>query len=155
MLLSFAISIFGCRHSGIATNAEEPEVILVPPLGKEVRVRVELARTDEERRRGLMFRQSLQAGHGMLFLFEQAGPLKFWMHNTYIPLDLIFIDSAQRVIYVEENAEPLTDTPRGPEQDSRYVLEVPGGWAKRSGIEAGVQVRFAHIFGQSLAGGDR
>jgi uncharacterized membrane protein (UPF0127 family) len=106
---------------------------------------VELARTDPERMRGLMFRQALPQGRGMLFLFEHSEKLKFWMKNTYIPLDMIFIDEGMKVVYVEENAEPLTLNPRGPEGDSRYVLEVPGGWAQAHGVEPGVKVKFLNV----------
>ncbi len=112
--------------------------------GNEVHVTVELARTPAERQRGRMFRRSLEAGRGMLFLFSEPSPLKFWMHNTYIPLDMIFLADDHRVVYVEENAEPETDTPRGPDTPTQFVLAVPGGWARAHGIEPGVSARFVN-----------
>jgi uncharacterized protein len=133
----------GCSHTP-ASRVSEPEVILRAQAG-EVRVKVELARTEPERQKGLMYRQSLESGRGMLFLFEQPAPLKFWMKNTYIPLDMIFISEQKKVIGVEENAEPLTLNPRGPDVDSQYVLEVPGGWARAHGIGPGVEVRFVGV----------
>jgi uncharacterized membrane protein (UPF0127 family) len=79
-------------------------------------------------------------------LFEYPQPLKFWMKNTYIPLDMIFIDAGKQVAYVEENAEPLTLTTRGPDgEDTQFVLEVPGGWARAHGVERGVAVKFVDI----------
>jgi uncharacterized membrane protein (UPF0127 family) len=123
----------------------EPEVVLRAPSGQELRVKVELARSEPERMRGLMFRQKLEPGRGMLFLFERPAPQKFWMKNTYIPLDMLFIDERRRVIAIEENAEPLTLAPRGPDADSQFVLEVPGGWSRAHGVAPGMEVRFVGI----------
>ena len=135
-----------CGHSPEAQKrGGDAQVILTVHGGVEQKVTVELARNDPERTRGLMFRQSLDGGRGMLFLFEHSEPLKFWMKNTYIPLDMIFIDDRFRVVFVEENAEPLTLQSRGPDQDSRYVLEVPGGWSRTHGVERGVGVRFVNV----------
>jgi uncharacterized membrane protein (UPF0127 family) len=134
----------GCSHGTSPATRGQPEVILLRD-SQEIHVQVELARSDPERQRGLMFRQKLEPGHGMLFLFERPDKLKFWMKNTYIPLDMIFISELKRVIYVEENAEPLTLNARGPDEDAQYVLEVPGGWAKSHGISPGVEVRFSNV----------
>jgi uncharacterized membrane protein (UPF0127 family) len=82
----------------------------------------------------------------MIFLFPRPEMLKFWMKNTYIPLDMVFIGADKRVVYVEENAEPLTLQNRGPaDEESQFVLEVPGGWARAHGVERGVSVRFVNI----------
>jgi uncharacterized membrane protein (UPF0127 family) len=121
-----------------------PEVVFLLSSGP-VHVAVELARSESERARGLMYRHALESGHGMLFLFPQTDRLKFWMRNTYIPLDMIFLDEDRRVVYVEENAKPLTDTPRGPEAPSRYVVEVPGGWARARGIDEGATAQFVGV----------
>jgi hypothetical protein len=122
-----------------------PTVVLHPPAGPEIRVRVELARSDEERRRGLMYRRNLDAGTGMLFIFDRPEPQKFWMKNTFIPLDMIFIDEQRRVIFVEENAEPLTLDPRGPDMPALYVLEVPGGWSRTAKIAPGTKVELLNV----------
>ena len=112
-----------------------PRVILESG-GKSHRVQVELADTDAKRERGLMFRKELPEGRGMLFLFDEEGEHTFWMKDTLIPLDLIFVDSSGRVTGIIARARPLTLEPRsgGP---SRMVLEVPGGWAAAHGIRAG------------------
>ena len=82
----------------------------------------------------------------MIFLFDHPETLKFWMKNTYIPLDMIFIGADKHVVYVEENAEPLTLQSRGPDgEDTQFVLEVPGGWARAHGVERGVAVKFVDI----------
>ena len=126
-------------------SAGVPEVVLSSHAGTEVHVAVEVAGTTAERSRGLMFRRSLAAGHGMLFLFPEPAPIKFWMHNTYIPLDMIFFAEDRRILYIEENAEPLTDVSRGPEAFTQFVLEVPGGWSRAHGIEPGATARFVDL----------
>jgi len=112
-----------------------PRVILESG-GKSHRVQVELADTDAKRERGLMFRKELPEGRGMLFLFDEEGEHAFWMKDTLIPLDIIFVDSSGRVTGIIARARPLTLEPRsgGP---SRMVLEVPGGWAAAHGVRAG------------------
>jgi uncharacterized membrane protein (UPF0127 family) len=135
-----------CSHGTTSSsNGSTQPMVIFSAQGQETRVQVELARTEPERQRGLMFRQALVPGHGMLFLFERPQPLHFWMKNTYIPLDMIFIDDKKRVVYVEENAEPLTLTPRGPDVDAQFVLEVPGGWARAHGVGPGMEVRFTNV----------
>jgi uncharacterized membrane protein (UPF0127 family) len=146
-LVLAGISLDACSHAPAEKRRQggPPQVILTVHGGVEQTVNVELARTEDEQVRGLMFRQSLASGTGMLFLFERSEKHKFWMKNTYIPLDMIFIDERMKVVYVEENAEPLTLEARGPEVDIRYVLEVPGGWARAHGVEQGTLVRFVNV----------
>ena len=139
--------LMGCSHGSASAKTKQApgaQVIFAGGAG-ELKVEVEVARTIPEQRRGLMFRQKLEAGHGMLFPYDHPQKLSFWMKNTYIPLDMIFIDGKKRVLYVEENAEPLTLKPRGPDGDSQYVLEVPGGWARAHGVGPGLAVRFVGV----------
>jgi uncharacterized protein len=137
----------GCSHSTEVQRRGEPEVVLFTRAGEQ-RVKVEVARSELETQRGLMYRQKLDAGRGMIFLFEHPDKgRKFWMKNTYIPLDMVFIGADKQVVYVEENAEPLTLQSRGPDEEteSQFVLEVPGGWARVHGVERGVPVKFVDI----------
>jgi uncharacterized membrane protein (UPF0127 family) len=101
---------------------------------------VELATNDEERERGLMYRKELPQGHGMLFDFGHDQPVAFWMHNTYISLDMMFIRSDGRIMRIEENAEPLSDRLIPAGAPVRAVLEVIGGTAQQLGIKAGDRV---------------
>jgi uncharacterized protein len=101
---------------------------------------VELATNDEERERGLMFRKELPEGHGMLFDFQQDQPVSFWMHNTYISLDMIFIRGDGRILRIEENATPLSDRLIASGGPVRGVLEVIGGTARKLGIAPGDRV---------------
>jgi uncharacterized protein len=101
---------------------------------------VELATNDAERERGLMYRKSLPEGHGMLFDFGYPQPTAFWMHNTYISLDIIFIAADGRIVRVAENAKPMDDTLIPSGGLVRGVLEVSGGTARKLGIKAGDKV---------------
>jgi len=107
---------------------------------------VELATDDQERERGLMFRKSLPEGQGMLFDFQRDQPVSFWMHNTYISLDMIFIRGDGTILRVAEDTEPLSDDfiPSG--GAVRAVLEVIAGTAKKLGIGPGDRVT-GSIFG--------
>jgi uncharacterized protein len=101
---------------------------------------VELATNDDERSKGLMFRRELPEGQGMLFDFFKDQSLSFWMHNTYIPLDMIFIRSDGRIVRIAENTTPMSDklVPSG--GPVRAVLEVIAGTARKLGIKAGDRV---------------
>jgi len=101
---------------------------------------VELATNDAERERGLMFRKELPDGRGMLFDFQHERPVAFWMHNTYIPLDMIFIRADGRILSIAENTKPQSDdlVPSG--GPVRAVLEVIGGTARKLGIAPGDRV---------------
>jgi len=101
---------------------------------------VELATNDAERERGLMFRKELPEGRGMLFEFDVERPVAFWMHNTYIPLDMIFIAGDGRIINIAENTQPLSDALIPSGGPVRFVLEVIAGTAHKFGIRPGERV---------------
>jgi uncharacterized membrane protein (UPF0127 family) len=146
-LLLVGLIAAGCHHGCHQAEPRprgEPEVILKTRAGEQ-HVRVEIARSEPDRQLGLMYRRSLESGRGMIFLWDQPQPLKFWMKNTYIPLDMIFIGGDLRVVYIEESAEPLTTNVRGPDENTQYVLEVPGGWARAHGVERGTAVKFVDL----------
>ncbi len=107
---------------------------------------VELASNDAERSRGLMFVKSLPEGQGMLFDFKRDQPVSFWMHNTYIPLDMIFIAGNGRIMHIAENAKPLSDDLIPSQYPVRAVLEVIGGTAEKLGLKPGDKVT-GSIFG--------
>ena len=128
----------------IGTATSGPTVVLHAGV-RSLPIRVEVARTEAERERGLMYRNHLDADAGMLFVFEHDGPLTFWMKNTFIPLDMIFIDHDRRIVGIVEEAVPETETPRRVEGASRYVLEIGGGLSRRLGIAKGGQVDFEGV----------
>jgi len=102
---------------------------------------VEIADTDEERSSGLMFRTDLAPDQGMLFVFDPPREVSFWMKNTPLSLDMLFIDAAGRVCGIEAGAEPYTLTPRPSGCAARAVLEIHGGSAAELGVAAGAKVR--------------
>jgi uncharacterized protein len=107
----------------------------------DVVVDAELVRSEHDMARGLMFRRVLAQDRGMLFDLRTRIDHKFWMHNTCIPLDLLFIDGDGLVVGIVENAPTLDDTSRGVGCPSRWVLEVNAGWARRHGVRAGHYAR--------------
>lgn len=121
-----------------------PCVTISAPDGKQLAaVSVEVANDDTKREVGLMYRKHLDDYAGMIFVFPQPAPLKFWMKNTVIPLDMIFADQTGRVTGVVANAVPFSETPLGVPGLSQYVLEVNGGFAARHSIVAGDRMEFS------------
>ncbi len=150
------LALSSCRASPPSPAATDApavtqRVIVESPSGRSASARVEVARTDPERERGLMFRQKLGADDGMLFIFPESSDHVFWMKNTYIPLDMIFVSVDDKdgesgvVVGIVANAEPMTTTPRGVGLPSRLVLEVNGGWCAAHGLAKGDRVRFEGI----------
>ena len=118
-------------------------VPLTLPDGKTLQV--EVARTEEKRALGLMFRTALPEDRGMLFIFEQAGLHRFWMKNTLIPLDMVWMDERKRIIHIEYQVPPCKLDPcavYGPSADSLYVLEVISGVASREKLRPGQTLTF-------------
>jgi uncharacterized membrane protein (UPF0127 family) len=101
---------------------------------------VELARTAEQRQRGLMFRDSLDEDRGMLFDFGRTARVTMWMRNTYIPLDMLFIEDDGAIARIVANTEPLSDAVIGSGGPVRAVLELPAGTSADLGIEVGDRV---------------
>lgn len=115
-------------------------VLLKDAYGGLHAVEVEVAANDAARTRGMMWRKSLEEGRGMLFIFSQERVQSFWMKNTLIPLDLLFINKDRKIVGIVSQAAPQTLSPRTVGKPSSYVLEVPGLWAERQGIIAGSEV---------------
>ena len=101
---------------------------------------VEMATTDEEKATGLMYRKELPEGKGMLFDFHREQDVSFWMQNTYIPLDMLFIRADGRILRIAENTEPLSTRMIASGGPVRAVLEVIGGTARKFGIAPGDRV---------------
>ena len=111
--------------------------------GRELcRFEVELVVTPEEQSRGLMFRKELSSGSGMLFVNNEDEMRSFWMRNTYIPLDIIFINSRYEVKHVHYSAKPLNETPLSSRYPVQYILEVNAGRAKKCNIVPGTKIQF-------------
>lgn len=114
-------------------------------LGGE-RFRIEIADNDDERARGLMFRDVLEPGHGMLFIHDYQEPQAYWMKNTRIPLDILYFDSERRLVSQQRDVPPCSAGDACPPYPSRaparYVLELNAGEAARLKLEDGAELRF-------------
>ena len=133
--------------TGVVQAADQQTLEIASKTGVHV-CSVEIADNDADRSKGLMYRRELPEGRGMLFDFQRDQDVSFWMENTYIPLDMIFIRGDGRILRIAENTEPLSErlVPSGGRV--RGVLEVIGGTARKLGIAPGDRV--AHpIFGRS------
>lgn len=106
-----------------------------------LRFTVEVMETDEGRAKGLMYRESLPKFSGMLFVYDKAQPVAFWMRNTLIPLDMLFFDDQGKLARIKSNAQPLDETPVVGGDSIRYVLEINGGLAEALGIDLGAELR--------------
>jgi uncharacterized membrane protein (UPF0127 family) len=103
-------------------------------------VKAEIAQTQEERNRGLMFRKTLPDGEGMFFVFEKDEVLSFWMKNTVVPLSIAFITSDGRIVDIKD-MYPNDENTVHSSRSVRYALEVPQGWFSRAGVQNGDVVK--------------
>ena len=123
----------------VTTLSGEPKTSRIF-IGKNIFI-VEIAKTPEERKTGLMFRNTLDPHHGMLFVFEKSDIHGFWMHNTFIPLDMLWIDAQNKIVYLHENAKPMDDTPIIPKKTAKYVLELPAGSIQKYKLKENMRIR--------------
>ena len=132
--------------AGLAQRpAEDPLIAVTLPQGTVVMA--ELADTVEERARGLMFRPSLEKNRGMLFAFAEPQPWSFWMKNTRISLDIIWMDQKKKIVHIERNVPPCSRTDDGcpqyqPNENAVYVLELAAGSADALNLRRGTTLRF-------------
>ena len=135
MLLAL-VFLSACTHG--------PRVVVHAARGP-VTIPVEIANTPATRESGLMYRNDLGADAGMLFLFPNDEDLQFWMKNTPLPLDMVFIDAARVVVGIVADARPFSTQARGVGKPSRYVLEVHAGFCARHGIAPGDTLDFVAV----------
>ncbi len=121
-----------------------PKVFVSSAKG-DVQVNVEVVQTEAKIEKGLMFRRHLPLDAGMLFLMGAERDWTFWMRNTLIPLDMIFIRKDMTVAGIVQNAEPQTDTLRKVGEPSLYVLEVNAGYTRSHGVVKDAKVRFENL----------
>lgn len=133
----------GTTHESLKEPLERfPQArVLIDTGGRTHAFQVWIADTPPRRAQGLMWVRELPADRGMLFVFERPEPMSFWMKNTFIPLDLLFVAPDGRIIRIAENAKPLSLAPIDSMGVARGVLELAGGTARRLGIRAGHRLR--------------
>lgn len=98
-------------------------------------INIEFARTSKETEIGLMYRKSMQENQGMLFIFPNEEMRSFWMRNTYIPLDIIYLNKEKQIVSIVKNAQPLSEESRPSEGVAMYVLEVNGGFSDKYNLQ--------------------
>ncbi|WP_246518616.1 DUF192 domain-containing protein [Ancylobacter lacus] len=137
-LLAVALLLPAAGAAGAATF----EALSIRTAKGTVDFKVEVAQTDAERERGLMYRTELKPDTGMLFDFKLPQPVYMWMKNTYIPLDMVFIAADGRIANIAENTTPLSTDVIASDGQVRAVLELAGGTARAKGIAVGDRVRY-------------
>jgi uncharacterized protein len=130
----------GCPVDPEVSPPRVPVVRVAFPDVSGVAVDADLVRSEHDTMRGLMYRTSMGPERGMLFDLRVREEHKFWMHNTCIPLDLLYIDEDGLLVGIAENAPTLSDDTIGVGCPSRWVLEVNAGWSRRHGVKAGQHV---------------
>lgn len=134
-LMALVVLISGCIGNQDIEVPEQNQVFI-----NDNCFYVELATTPDDRARGLMFREHLDPDKGMLFIFEEEGVHPFWMKNTLIPLDIIWISEDKEVVFISKNTQPCkTDIcpSINPSKKAKYVLEVNGGISDKIGLNVG------------------
>ncbi len=142
--LPLFLVVAGCRPS--------PRVVVSTQSGAELAFQVEVADTPAKRVLGLQYRNELGNDQGMLFLFPSPAAQSFWMKNTPISLDIIFIGGDLRIVGIVHEAAPFSTASLSVSAPSQFVLEVKGGLSRQKGIEVGNPVRFEGISLDSIRG---
>ncbi len=148
------IFLWGCEHKSKTAQrtaldtedirfTKEGELTFVDSLEKQrVRLDIEVAQSEYEQQTGLMYRKTLAPDQGMLFVYPDERPRpNFYMKNTYIALDLIYLDASQKVVDIQENAQPLDERSLPSDAPAQYVLEVRSGFVEQYHVVLGDQVQ--------------
>ncbi|TYB73818.1 DUF192 domain-containing protein [Bizionia saleffrena] len=106
---------------------------------------IELALTQTERDLGLMYRNELKDNQGMLFVFPDSQPRSFYMRNTHISLDIIYLDHNRAIVSIQREAKPMDESSLPSESAAQYVLEINGGLSKKWNLEAGDKIEFSAL----------
>jgi uncharacterized protein len=124
--------------------------VIIESAKGDVDFQVEIAATPDKRERGLMYRRELPPDHGMLFIFPVDKVNSFWMKNTPIPLDMIFISRDRKIVGIVHETVPFSLDGRSVSVPSQYVLEINGGLSRRYGFKAGDAVRFDDVAAEAV-----
>lgn len=133
ILTSASLLLTGCEEKNVAVPGHIQTTQV--QLGNQP-FELEIADSYSSRERGLMFRKSMPANHGMIFIFDQPDVLGFWMKNTHIPLDIIYLDADRRVITIKQ-MKPLDEKSVSSERPAKYAIEINAGMAKTAGVREG------------------
>ena len=150
-IIILILFLFSCANRSQKTNTDIPfnkqgTVTIKNYLNQDIIFDVELAEDDWSRMQGLMFRYKLEDNQGMFFIMPTETYQSFWMRNTYLSLDMIFIDENMEIVEIYENAFPLSDDFIQSSYPAKYVLEVLAGMSLKNSIRVGDFVRFERFF---------
>ena len=138
--LALVFSVIALTPLSVASEPGPTEPLAITTSLGSANFNVEIADTESSREEGLMYRPALAADAGMLFDFKSTKPVYFWMKNTYVPLDMIFIRADGTVAHIAAGATPLSEKTISSEGPVRFVLEVNAGTAARIGLKVGDKV---------------
>ncbi len=133
---------------------QEGRLVLLPAggKGKAQPFNIEIADDENQRQQGLMYRKQMEPTQGMLFTFDNLAPQSFWMRNTYIPLDILYINEKLEVVSIQKNCKTLNDTPLPSEKPAMYVLEINGGLSDKLGIKPGDKIAWQRFLDNQTKG---
>jgi uncharacterized protein len=135
----------------ISENSTDNSTVAEPQFKKEgeltflknqEKLTIEIADNEAETTQGLMYRRTMPDSCGMVFIFADSQPRNFWMKNTYLPLDILFLDESKKVVTIQANRTPFSEEQIPSFEDAKFVLEVNAGYCKRKGIEKGDVVKW-------------
>lgn len=111
-------------------------------------IAIEIADTEAKRNKGLMYRRSIPENTGMLFIFEKASMQTFWMRNTYVSLDIIFLNEAMEIVTIRSNTVPFSEVSVNSSRPAQYVLEMVSGYCAANGIKVGDKIKYSRTDGK-------
>lgn len=150
-LFSLTVALTGCKDEKLnksistaeVTFTKEAELLLLKPTGDTIQqLDIEIADSDYERETGLMYRDSMKNNQGMLFVFENEKPRYFYMKNTHIPLDIIYLDANKTIVNIIENAEANNESSLPSQKPAKYVLEIKAGLSNEWNLESGDKITY-------------
>jgi uncharacterized protein len=146
-LLFLAFSIFLIFFAAMAASSQEPHRNFIDLRIKGKKIRVEVVRTEQEKAKGLMFREKLGKDEGMIFVYGREEHLSFWMKNTRIPLSIAFLDKTGKIVDIQDMV-PFSLQTHVSALPARYALEVNQGWFKENGISVGDGIKLPANLGK-------
>jgi uncharacterized protein len=151
-LLSTGILNFSKNpNEPITENSTDNSTVTEPQFKKEgeltflknqEKLTIEIADNEAETTQGLMYRRTMPDSCGMVFIFADSQPRSFWMKNTYLPLDILYLDESKKIVTIQANRTPFSEEQIPSFENAKYVLEVNAGYCKRKGIEKGDVVKW-------------
>ncbi len=151
LLLFTLLCVTACDAGQAQQLPSEDMVVLKSGSNAQIKLSVEVADTPYALQRGMMFRTEVKPNTGMIFVFPDYTERWFWMKNTLVPLDMLFIDDTGMIVTIHPNAVPHDETPVKSVVPAKYVLEIGGGEAARHGFAVGDKIIFRGLNASSLA----